>query len=277
VLTAVFHGNYDPTRTADPRHAWLDPTGALLLRQGERVLTSALANIMVLQFPDQIWVVNPETVQQWELYVTTERVVFTKPAKFKGCFEFLDLVDQYAQVQGIHPDGHEVTTSEIFHWVGQKSKVVDQVTLALQVALTSISSVSMGKIYGTAVDCIDFWFYDQEWETTQVQVFPQGLKPPQIFQAGVALQEASLREKVACIQKKHELVPTWDPANVTTHLTGLQRLVVKPDFLAMGSGDLASDSFDPIILQPHPLAFGPAVYPRSMTGAENVKHIDLAY
>ena len=99
----------------------------------------------------------------------------------------------------------------------------------------------------------------------------------EVFDLGVLLQGAVLKQKVKCLKKKHEIDPTWEAEDYHTLLAATQRLVKAPDFLAMGSPSLDDESFNPISFQPHPIQWCDEVFYRSMDGSEPIRIIDLKY
>jgi hypothetical protein len=275
LFIACFNGNHEGYKD-DPQYTLINSQGELILRTDEQLLFHFFGDIMMLRFPDQRWLINNETIHDWGFYLTTERLVVTKKVLFSGAFEFFDHIETYGKFAGLHPT-EEISINQFFHWLEHKDKFLQQFTLAFQLAYTRCSMVSCIKTTSTQVNGVECWYEDAPDSQTEIQIFPSGLDPKAIYNFGVQLQGASLKEKLRCIQKKHQLDPNWEIENYNTYLTSIQRLANAPDFLAMGSGTTDSDSFDPITFQPHPINWDTDVFTRSLTGNENIRIINLKY
>lgn len=265
--------------TDQPDFALVNPTGEPILRTGEYLLGPFNADIMMLRLPEQVWLVNNMEVQDWKVYLTTARLILIKDVVFPGAFEFYDQVDRYGKLAVLHPT-EEITLNQFFSMLeGKNRKKLDDFKLIVQIALTRISSISLSKINSTDVECVDFFYQDSKnkEESTQIQIFPKGIQKNDIIKIGIKMQEASLREKIECLKKKHEVHPEWEREDFNTFLTALNRLVVKPDFLAMGSAEMDEDSFNPIILQPHPLVWDTDTFSGVYDGESVPRKIDLSY
>lgn len=274
---ACFNGDHSAYKD-DPQFTLIDTKGELVLRTNEQMLSRFNANLMLLRYPEQKWIINPETIQNWTCYFTTERIVIAKKVLFDGAFEFFDHIETNGKFAGLHPTD-EISIGQFFHWLGEKDKILQKYTLAFQIAYTRISMISCIKTESTEVSGIECWYDDTTGGTTQsdIQIFPLNMISKSIYGNGVQLQGAALKEKLKCLEKKHVLDPKWEIENYNTHVASIQRLANAPDFLAMGSGTLESDSFDPITFQPHPINWDSEVFSRSMVGNEKIRIINLKY
>ncbi len=275
LFIACFNGNHDAYKD-DPQFTLINTQGELILRTGEQLLSHFLGDIMMLRFPEQRWLINNETIHDWHFYLTSERLVVTKKVMFSGAFEFFDHIETYGRFAGLHPTD-EITIDQFFQWLEHKDKTLIKFTLAFQFAYTRCSMVSCIKTTSTFVNGIEFWYEDAPDSQTEVQVFPGQMDPKSIYNIGVQFQGAALKHKLQCLQKKHQLDPEWEMENYNTYLASIQRLANAPDFLAMGSGSLDSDSFDPITFQPHPINWDSEVFARFMNGTEDIRIINLKY
>jgi hypothetical protein len=261
----------------EPDYALTNPQGTLLLRTNESIVAQFNGNFMFLRYPEQMWLINPEKVQSWNIYFTTERIIGIKSVFFPGSFEFFDHIETHGKFAGLHPT-EEMTINQFFKLLGQNDKKLNQFSLIFQLAYTRISMISCVKLMSPDVAGIEFWYEDgPNASQTQIHIYPAGMASRQIYDLGVKLQGASLKEKEFCLQKKHQLDPAWEPENYNTFLAGIQRLVRAPDFLAMGSGTLDNDSYDPITFQPHPILWAQDVFSRSMKGSEPIRIVNLKY
>jgi hypothetical protein len=254
LFIACFNGNHQGYKD-DPEFTLIDEKGQLLLRTGEQILAQFGGNIMMLRYPEQRWLINPETTPDWTIIFTTERIAILKRVVFNGAFEFFDHIETFGKFAGLHPTD-EIKIDEFFHWLGQKDKRLQKFTLCFQLAYSRISMVSCIKTTGTDVSGIDFW-YDDAPNNSQsgFQLYPLGHSPKQIYDLGVQLNGAILKQKLQCLEKKHQLDPSWEMENYNSYLAATQRLVTAPDFLSMGSGTIESESYDPITFQPHSLVW----------------------
>ncbi len=262
-----------------PDFALVNPAGEPILRTGEFLLGPFMADVMMLRLPEQVWLVNNMEVHDWKVYLTSARLILVKDVVFPGALEFYDQVDRYGKLAVLHPT-EEISLNQFFSMLeGKQRKRLDDFKLVVQIAITRISSISLSKINSTAVECVDFFYQDSKIkeETTQIQIFPKEIQSKDIIKIGVKLQEAALREKIECLKKKHEVHPEWEREDFNTFLTALNRLVVKPDFLAMGSAEMDEDSFNPIVLQPHPLVWDTDTFSSVYDGESVPRKIDLSY
>jgi hypothetical protein len=262
LFLACYNGNHDAYKD-DPHFTLTDEKGNLVLRTGEQIILKFEGDFMMLRFPEQKWLINNETIQNWTIYLTTERLVGAKNILFKGAFEFFDHIETNGRFAGLHPT-EEISIKQFFHWLGKEDRMLMKYTAVFQVAFTRISSVSCIKLIGTDPGAIDLWYDDApNASQTEIQIHPHGMNPKQIYQLGVKIQEVSLREKEKCLLKKHQQNPRWEANNFNTYLAAIQRLVRAPDFLAMGSGNMDADSFDPISFQPHVVVWPEDIFERT--------------
>lgn len=262
-----------------PDFVLVNPAGDPILRTGEILIGPFRADVMMLRYPEQVWLINNMEVHDWNVYFTSTRLIFTKDVVFPGAFEFYDQVDRYGKLGILHPT-EEISLDKFFSILdGRNRKMLDDFKVTMQIALTRIPSISLSKINSTNVDCIDFFYEDSKnrEESTQIQIYPKDLDPKDIIKIGIKLQEVSLREKLECLKKKHEVHPEWEREEYNTFISGLQRLVMKPDFLAMGSAELNEESFNPIVFQPHPLVWNTDTFSNTYDGESNPRKIDLSY
>jgi hypothetical protein len=263
--------------TDEPDYTLLDPTGNLILRSNETIIQEFSGDFMMLRYPEQRWLINNEKIQNWSIILTSERLVGIKPVLFPGAFEFFDHIETYGKFAGLHPT-EELTIDQFFGWLGKKKKNLNSFSLTFQLAFTRISMISCIKMMTPEISGIEFWYEDGPNKSqTQIQIFAPTLSGKQIYDIGVQLQGSSLNEKMMCLKKKHEIDPTWEVENYNTYLASIKRLVTAPDFLAMGSGTLDSDSYDPVSFQPHPIIWSKEIFARSMDGTEPIRVINLKY
>jgi hypothetical protein len=276
LFLACFNGDHSGYKD-DSQFTLTDPQGNLLLRTNEQLLTKFEGDFMMLRFPEQRWLINNETIQNWTIYITSERIVGIKKILFAGAFEFFDHLETYGKFAGLHPT-EEITIKQFFAWLGKGDKNLAKFSAAFQIAYTRLSSVSCLKLMGTDVSAVDLWYDDAPGGSqTEIQIHPHGMNPRQIYDLGVQIQGLSLKEKELCLIKKHELEPMWEQKEFNTYLAAIQRLVKAPDFLAMGSGTLDSESWDPISFQPHVVVWAEDVFARSFKGPEPVRIVNLSY
>jgi hypothetical protein len=272
---ACFNGNHNAYKD-DPQFTLSDSQGNLVLRTGEQILMKFEGDFMMLRFPEQKWLINNEKIQNWTIYITTERIVGAKNILFKGAFEFFDHIETNGKFAGLHPTD-EISIKQFFQWLGKEDRTLNKFTAIFQIAYTRISSVSCIKLIGTEPSAIDLWYDDaSNASQTEIQIHPHGMTPKQIYEVGIKIQEASLKEKEKCLLKKHQQNPAWEANNYNTYLAAIQRLIKAPDFVAMGSGTMEADSFDPISFQPHVIVWADEIFYRTPT-IPNPRIVNLSY
>lgn len=276
LFIACFHASHEGYKD-DVQFTLIDNNGELLLRSGEQLISRFIGDIMMLRYPEQKWLVNNETIHDWVIYFTSERIVAAKKVLFQGAFEFFDHIENNGKFMGLHPTD-EIKIDTFFHWLGQKEKRLKACTLTFQLANTRINMISCIKLASPELAGVECWYDDApNASQTLIQFYPKDMEQKAIFQLGVNLQGASTKEKLRCLEKKHILDPGWEPNEYNTYLAATQRLVNAPDFLAMGSGSLESESFEPITFQPHSIVWDTDVFLRSITGKENIRIVNLKY
>ncbi len=259
-------------------YALVDFEGKPILRQDEQMIGEFTGDLMMLRYPEQIWLVDHTKYQNWEIYITSNRVILVKDLEFPGNFEFFDHIDNYGRLVILHPT-EEIDVDDFFDMLGKGKRKIRDFRLVFQIAVSRISSIMLSKSPLNQVECVDFWYQDSEdWNNqTQIQLFPRQLEPGQILQVGIKLQQIALREKLLLLDQKHKTDPGWEAENFQTYVAALKRLVVKPDFLAMGSAKITEDTANPIILQPHSLVWNQDAFASTYDGEGDPKVLDLSY
>jgi len=251
----VQHFNWQ-TNINDPDMILFNPNGELILRQNEIVVIKVSGTVEALRFPEYFQLVSAEK-QNWVMYFTSERIIIKQNLEqTKGLFEFMDHIDNNGVLIVVDSTGR-ISLDEMFKMV-EKRKPLKDFSIAFQIAYTRISSISINKGEGrggkSIPNAIELWYKDSKDKSdTQFINYPADLNIEKPYDLGLVLQKISLEEKLKCTERKHQIDPTWNIGDYNSWKSTLIRLIQKPDMQAQGSGDLDSESWDPIVFQAHPI------------------------
>jgi hypothetical protein len=263
----VQHFNWQ-TDLNDPDMILFNVNGDVILRQNEIIINKFTATIEALRFPEYFQLVSSEK-QNWVIYLTSERIICKNNLEqTKGLFEFMDHIDNNGILIVVDSTG-KISVDEMFKIVEGKKRPMKDFTIAFQIAYSRISSISINKgetKNGKAIpNAIELWYKDSKDKSdSQFIIYPTDLNVEKPYDLGLLLQKISLEEKLKCTEKKHQIDPTWNIGDYNSWKSTLIRLIQKPDMQAQGSGDLDSDSWDPIVFQAHPIQWLDDVFARSI-------------
>ncbi|MHA1819141.1 MAG: hypothetical protein ACTSU2_09815 [Promethearchaeota archaeon] len=250
--------NYAWPQSDDPNLIMFNTEEHLILRDGEKRIDKVEAKVELLRFPEYFEIISEEKYV-WEVYFTSERIIVKRSLdKIRGAFELLDHLDNNGTVIVADPL-NELDLNHVFKIVDKRKKEIKELTLAFQIAYSRISSISITKIEGSSGNPIEggieIWYKDSESSTdSQIIISPTAPKIDEPYKIGLLLQENSLKEKLACLEKKKELDSSFDKGVYNTWSSALKRAIARPDLLMRGSAEPGDkDSWDPIIFQTQPI------------------------
>lgn len=249
--------------------------GDLILRSTESLLNKFEGTVEILRYPEFFQLISAEKFE-WKIYITTERIIFANNLNsFKGLFEFMDHLDNNSTLTVVEST-NTVNLNEMFKIVDKKKKEMNDYVLAFQIAYTRLSSISVTKVEskknGKPVPGgIEIWYKDSSILTdSQITIYPANLSFEDPYKHALHIHTEALKEKLKCVERKKEIDPNFTQGDYNSWKSILDRLYKKPDLLAQGSGDLHSESWDPLIFQSHPIQWLSDVFSHSIKASDKV-------
>jgi hypothetical protein len=197
----------------------------------------------------------------------------------KNLFELMDHLDNHATLSVVEST-NTVNLNEMFKMVDKKKKEINDYIITFQLALTRLSSISVTKVEnkknGKPIPGgIELWYKDSSLITdSQITICPSNLSFEDPYKHALQIHTESLKEKLRCVEKKREIDPKFSSGDYSSWKSTLDRLAKKPDMLAQGSGDLDSESWDPLVFQSHPIQWLSDVFSHSITTTDKV-HLSM--
>jgi len=251
----------------EPNIILFNTDGDLILKSTEILYDKLECSIEILRFPEYFELLSYEKYN-WNLYITSERLICARDIeKIKDAYELLDHLDNFGLVAVIEPSG-SISLENVFSMVRKRQKEIKNYILTFQIAYTRISSVSIFKLEDKdakpKMGGIELWYKDSENATdSQIMIYPKNsFEDP--YKHALKIHTEALKLKLKCIERKKEIDHNFNEGDFIKAKSIFERLIKKPDMLSQGSADLKTESWDPIIFQPHPIQWLCDAFPKTL-------------